>query len=129
MAQIPTIEISFDAPPVRVHGESVAVLIRELEETERELFDVRGFYDEEVRLCKTLTDELVNAERENAALNESYWTCARLEHKARVRLRDRIDELEAKAFVEAKRGKWIGVALGTAFLLGTYFGLIMGCAT
>lgn len=114
MAQIPSIEISFDAPPVRVHGESVAVLVAELEQTECELYDVRGFYLEEVRLCAALSDE-----------NSFLWRCRGTMRKALSRERVALaDERRAGR----RREKWLGVALGAAFLLGGYVGFILGCA-
>lgn len=119
MAQIPSVEIVVS--PVRVHGESVAVLVRELDEVERELFDVRGFYDEEVRLCKALSDE-----------NAMLWA---FRHSGRRRLANVLDErdelrdaLDTERTKAKKRDRWLGVALGATFALGGYFGFMLGCA-
>ncbi len=134
MANIPEIPIvvTFDAlevRPVRVHGESVGVLVDELETTEAELFDARAQLFEEVRLCKTLTDEIVNVERDFAAVDRAFWNEVKAHHETRVKLLDRIDEFEAREFARKKQGPWIGVAIGAAFALGVYIGAVIGVAS
>ncbi len=131
MASFPEIPIvvTFDETrPVRVHGESVGVLTDELETVEAELFDARAQLFEEVRLVKTLTDEIVNVEQDFAHVERAFWNEVKAHHKTRERFQDRIDELEAKEFVASKRGNWVGVALGVAFALGGYAGLLAGVA-
>lgn len=107
---------------MRPDQESVNVLIEALDESERELFDVRAFYLEEVRLCKQLSDE-----------NTHLWT---LRQSARRRLAwaqeahdETRDELDAERTKAKKRDRWLGVALGAAFALGGYVGFMLGCAS
>ncbi len=121
--------VSVDVRPMRVHGESVGVLVDELETVEAELFDARTQLFEEVRLCKVLTDEIANLERDLAATNEAYWHHVKRAHKRWLDQFERAEALEAKSFVESKRGRWVGVAMAGAFVLGGYFGFILGCAS
>jgi hypothetical protein len=44
------------------------------------------------------------------------------------RTRDALDAAEAREAVRRKNGNWVGVALAAAFLLGGYFGLLLGLA-
>lgn len=97
-----------------MRNESAEVLADELEQTELELFDVRGFYDEEVRLCKVLADE-----------NAFLW---RVRGKMRERLSATNVALADELHAGRRRDKWLGVALGAAFLLGSYVGFMLGCA-
>lgn len=109
--------------------ESATVLADELDETEKELFDARAQLFEEVRLCKVLTDELVATERDLAALNDAFWGNQATHYAIECRSRDRIDALEAKAFVEAKRARWLPAALAVAAALGGYVGFLLGVAS
>lgn len=42
--------------------------------------------------------------------------------------RDALDAAEAREAVRQRNGRWFGVALGAAFLLGLYVGIIAGLA-
>lgn len=110
-------EIPTSFPPC----ESAAVLADELELVEKELFDVRGFYLEEVRLCKELTDEnlLLWSIRTNLRLDKKHLA------ERNEELRDELFAAQTKA---KKRDRWVGVALAVAFALGGYVGFAMGCA-
>ncbi len=110
-------------------AEDPDVLVDELETVEAELFDARAQLFEEVRLVKTLTDEIANLERDNAALNEAYWHHVKRAHKRWLDQFERAEALEDRAFVESKRGRWVAVAMAAAFALGGYFGFILGCAS
>ncbi len=94
--------------------EDAAVLADELEEVERELYDTRELYFEEVRLAKVLADEVADLERER----DVQW----------IALTSSDDELGAERTKAKSRDRWLGVALGVAFLLGGYVGFVLGCA-
>jgi hypothetical protein len=106
---------------VRVHGESVAALTQALEDAEQESLDFRRLFNEEVQAhAETLT-------RESDAWALYYHVVERA-RKRRLLDSDRIDELEAREFIRQKRGKWVGVAVATAFALGGYVGFLIGFA-
>jgi hypothetical protein len=102
------------------------VLADELEETEKELFDTRELFFEEVRLNKQMADEISVLSSDVHTQNENLWHCISTHHKVKRRLLDKLEAERAKA---KSRDRWIGVALGAAFLLGGYFGVLFGLAS